>query len=296
MSAVKISKDYVDKTIYLAGIGYENKPEEIIRCCDPWIGHIDGMIWGDGRFDFYDSPNDYSTTGWLDAAEKRYKDKCNFIGYQYSGNQIDKRQMYLDIAGKNKVDYLIIADTEEYIDPKYNDFEKFYSNLLLWSQLTKDRMFYQFVYIPSNKVWDKQGNKFASNKWLPSPKIHKDPGSMRFCCDRHYIWCNKKTTDEKLYRWQLKNGFDKTNILEYQPHHTVDGVRVRMDRRLRSKEVNEKTRHWAFMNEHLESSRQFYKIADIEGKIPPPKGFKSWGEYEKIPHTFDEKTGKRIDL
>ena len=64
------------------------------------------MIWGDGKFDFYPGKYEYSENGWLDFAEQRYRDKCEFIGYQYAGDQVTKRQMYLDIAGKtNEIIY-----------------------------------------------------------------------------------------------------------------------------------------------------------------------------------------------
>ena len=290
-------EDLYDKKIYIVGIGYETRHEEIFRACDGWIGHIDGMVWGDGRFDFYDAPNDYSENGWLDAAEKRYKDKCDFIAYQYSGDQVTKRQMYLDLAGKAGADYAIAVDTDEYVDPAWSNFDRFYSELIGFSELTKDRMFYQWVYVPDEELWPKQGNEFQSNIWSKSGKIHKDPGTMRFACDRHYVWASKNITDEALYKWQLAHGYTE-NPYQFLPRQVIDGVRIRMDRLLRSKEQNEKSHKWAFINSHAENSRQFYRIEDIRGqKKPPPEyGCETWAEFEKKPHTFDPRTGKRIEL
>ena len=282
-----------DLKVYIVGIGYETAHEEIFRACDGWVDHVDGMVWGDGRFDFFPAKNDYSENGWLDAAERRYKDKCDFIGYQYSGRQVDKRQMYLDLAGKAGADIAIAVDTDEYVDPKRNDFDKFYQNLLFLTTTTKDRMFSQWVYIPSKRKWARQGNEFPGG-WRPSVKIHYKPGTMRFCVDRHYIWCSKKTTDEQLYKWQMKHP-DQENRLEFRSQYIVDGVRIQMDRTLRSKEFNKKQEEWAFINSHAENSRQFYAISQVRG-FKPPTGFKSWDEFAKAPHTFDRKTGKRIEL
>lgn len=282
-----------DLKVYIVGIGYETAHEEIFRACDGWVDHVDGMVWGDGRFDFFPAKNDYSENGWLDAAEKRYKDHCDFIGYQYSGRQVDKRQMYLDLAGKAGADIAIAVDTDEYVDPKHNDFDKFYQNLLMLTTMTKDRVFSQYVYIPSKRKWPRQGNEFPGG-WRPSVKIHYKPGTMRFCVDRHYIWCSKKTTDEQLYKWQMKHP-DRENPLEFASHYIVDGVRIQMDRTLRSKEFNKKQNEWAFINSHAENSRQFYAISQVRG-FKPPTGFKSWEEFAKAPHTFDKKTGKRIEL
>jgi hypothetical protein len=117
---------------------------------------------------------------------------------------------------------------------------------------------------------------------------------MRFCCDRHYIWCGKNTTDEKLYKWQLKNG-PKENPYEFAARNVIDGVRVRMDRLLRSKEYNKQQEEWAFVNAHAEDANQFYKINEVRG-FKPPTGFKSWEEFKSKPHTYNRKTGQRIDL
>lgn len=282
-----------DLNVYLVWIGYENDPKEIFRMADPWIGHVDGMVAGDGKFDFFPADNDYSKSGWLQAAEKRYKDKCDFIGYEFAGKQVDKRQKYLDLAGKAGADVAIAIDTDDYIDPNWMDFDRFYKQLLTLLEYTKDRVFYQWVYIPSEELWAKQGNEFPSNRWLPSARIHKDPGTMRYCMDRHYIWCSKNVTDEALIKWQLDHR-GRDNPYQFSPRNIVDGVRMRMDRLLRSKEFNEKEAIWAKMNQHAENSREYYKIAKLT-KVPPPEGY-TWDTWAKKPHTFDPITGQRLEL
>jgi hypothetical protein len=82
-----------------AVIGYESR-NEIARCLDPFVDHVDAMILGDGKFDFYDAPNEYSKDGWLNYAHDRYKNKCQVETYRYAGSQVAKRQKYLDIAGE----------------------------------------------------------------------------------------------------------------------------------------------------------------------------------------------------
>jgi len=293
---MRIATETVERKIAIGGIGYESI-KEIARACDSWVGHVDAMIWGDGKFDFYPGEKDYSEDGWLDFAEKRYRDKVEFVGYQYAGDQVTKRQRYLDIAGKLKCDFLIAVDTEEYLDPQWQDFDGFYSKLIKMSEVLDDRMFFQWVYIPSSKLWAKQGNQFPSNKWLKSGKIHKDPGSMRFCCNSHFKWCAKRTTDEQIYRQEIKpsNGRSDHKTLLFDPVQVIDGVRVRMDRTLRTKEQIKKSTEWAFLNQHAENSREFYTRSDARG-VPPPPGFESWEAFAKAPHTFDKKTGRRIEI
>jgi hypothetical protein len=291
---ITLPKEEYDLKIYICGIGYQTRHEEIFRACDGWIGHIDGMIWGDGRFDFFPSDKDYSTNGWLEAAEKRYKDKCHFIGYQYSGRQVDKRQKYLDIAGKNKVDVLIAVDTEEYIDPDYSDFETFYRNIARIRKYSPtDKVLYQWIYIPSSKLWHKQGNKFKSNRWLKSAKIHIDPGKMRFCLQKHFVWCKKNKTDQQLLKWQLKHR-GQTNPWQYHPRLVVEGVRIRMDRKLRDPEFSKKVRLWGKLNQHAENSEEYYEVVKATGYPDPPPGY-TWDMWAKKPHFFDLPSGQRVE-
>jgi hypothetical protein len=141
------SKTY-DYKVAVACVGY-NSLQEIARCMDGFIGHVDTMILGDGKYDFYPGKSDYSEDGWLDFAEKRYKDKVEFIPYQYAGRQFIKRQKYLDIAGKTKCDFLIAIDTDDYIMPEFANWDEFYKNLFLLSDITTDRIFFKWVWIPS---------------------------------------------------------------------------------------------------------------------------------------------------
>jgi len=143
-------------------------------------------------------------------------------------------------------------------------------------------------------LWSRQGNAFPSNKWLHSARIHKDPGTMRYCMNSHYIWCPKNITDEALIKWQMKNR-DQTNPYQFIAKNVIDGVRIRMDRTLRTPEYNAKQEEWAHMNQHSENSKTFYAISKARGN-PPPPGFDSWDAWQKKKHTFDRKTGQRIEL
>jgi hypothetical protein len=286
---IDISDTVLEHKVGVASIGYKSE-REIPRMFDPFIGHVDTMIYGGGKFDFYEGEDYYDD---VDFAENRYKDKVEFIGYEFSGSQVDKRQRYLDLAGKAKCDFLICIDTDDYIMPKYSDWNKFYFQLFMLSEIVPDRVFYKWVWIPSKKLWPKQGNEMPSNRWLKSPRIHKKPGTMRYCMNRHYVWCSKRTTDEKMIKWQLKHRGEE-NPYQFAPKNVIDGVRDTMDRTLRTPEQVKKGSYWAKMNQHAENSREYYTIAPIIG-TPAPDGY-TWDEWEKKPHTYDIKTGRRIEL
>lgn len=289
----------VSKKIAIGLIGLNSK-QEIARCLDPWMGHIDTAILGDGKFDNYPGESDYSQDGWLEYAEKRYQDKCELVTYKYAGPQSEKRQKYLDIAGELKCDFLITVDTEEFIDPDYRDWKLFYKQLYHLSEGTDDRIFYQWIWIPDERLWPKQGNNFPSCTWLHSMKIHKDPGTMRYALGGHFGWCDKWVTDDEIIKWDMENQGKAVNEQTQNPYiytakNTIDGVRVNMDRTLRSPEQIRLSHEWALKNAEEEKAQIYYAWLDLKGGISPPAGCKTWKEFGKRPHSFD-KYGRRIEL
>jgi len=291
---IEVPKETFEHKVGMSFIGYNSAPE-MPRMISGFLNNVDLIIGGDGKFDFYPGKSDYSEDGMLDIAEKLCKESgTEFIGYQLAGRQVDKRQRYLDIAGREKCDFLICIDTDDYIMPEYSDWNRFYFELFSLSNIVKDRVFYKWVWIPNTKLWPKQGNQFPSNVWRKSVRVHKDPGTMRYCMDSHFIWCPKDKTDAQLLKWQLKNR-GEVNPWQFQPAIVIDGVRDTMDRTLRTKQQIKAGKKWAFLNQHAENSRSFYKVMKIRGNAPP-MGFKSWKEWENKPHTFDPKDGHRIEL
>lgn len=290
---MQIHTGSIEKKIAIGLVGYESK-QEIARCLDGWVGHIDTMILGDGKFDFYKGDHEYSQDDWLEFAEKRYGDKVEVVTYKYAGSQQDKRQKYLDIAGELKCDFLITVDTEEYIHPDYQDWDLFYRRLYHATETApNDRIFYQWIWIPDEELWPKQGNRFYSNAWLRSMKIHKDPGTMRYCYDSHFHWCPKDVTDDQITRWILENkNIDADNPYLFQAHTTIDGVRINMDRTLRTREQIQKGTDWAFQNHHEEQAKELYRRLDVaETNITvwmKSKGMTKWMDMIDYPHYFDK--------
>lgn len=274
----------------LAIIGFESK-KEIDRCIAPFVGHVKNMILGDGKFDFFPAKNDYSKDKWMQYAAEKYKDKFdNIVTYQYAGKQVDKRQLYLDLC---ETEFLIVMDTDDYIHPEFQNWDLFYYNLYVLSNTLEDQIFMMWEYIPNETLWPKQGNQFASDVWRRSARIHKNPNKQRYCMDTHYMWCPKGVTDEELLDWQLKHR-DADNPKQLVGRVPIEGVRIAMDRTLRSDEQITGGAYWAFMNQHAEQSRIYYKNAKLLG-TPIPAGYSSWEEFEQAPHTFNE-DGVRIDL
>ncbi len=66
-------------------------------------------IYIDGRYALFDWPTDYST----DGSVQYMQEQPNTFVINYSGHQPDKRQRYLDRAGKHDKKFLIVIDTDE---------------------------------------------------------------------------------------------------------------------------------------------------------------------------------------
>jgi len=279
-----------DIDVTLATIGFESK-NEIDRLLKPFIGHVKQVILGDGAFDFYPTDHKFSNDKWMQYAADKYKnDFDKIITYEYSGKQVDKRQKYLDLC---ETEWLIVMDTDDYIHPQFQMWDVFYTNLLNISKILSDAVYMIWEYIPNETLWPKQGNQFASDVWRRSARIHRWPNDQRYCMDTHYMWCPKGVTDEELLDWQLKHR-DADNPKQLVGRVPIEGIRIAMDRTLRTDEQIKGGAYWAFMNQHAEQSRIYYKNAKLLG-TPIPEGYKSWEEFENAPHTFDEH-GARVDL
>ena len=289
---MRIVTEAVTRTISLAVIGYKTGIAEIDRCVKPFVNHVDNIILGNGKFDFYED-DEPDNAEWVKYVQEKYGDKVNIVTYEHSGKQIEKRQIYNEIAGNLGTDFLIVMDTDDYVVPEKTNWELFYKNLIKVSRVLPDRVFMLWEYIPDDRLWPKQGNMFASNAWRRSARIFKDPAGIKFCMDCHYMWCDKMVNEDEMIKWQLEHR-DADNPYQYVGRVPIDGLRITMDRTLRTDEQIKKGAYWAFMNQPADNSRQYYKTAKLMG-YKVPEGFESWEEFENAPHTFDQ-DGVRVDL
>ena len=106
------------------GIGYcyYNDVLSIKRGLPTFVNEVDLIFAIDGKFSLRDGP-DYSTDGSTEFLESF----DNVIIEKFVGMEHDKRQKYIDLAVKNKVDVLIIIDSDEYVSD--SDWDLFKQNL-----------------------------------------------------------------------------------------------------------------------------------------------------------------------
>lgn len=245
------------------GYSYFNGEKEHTRALDPWYPQVDYIIALDGRYRTPLPPwvrakqtSNYSTDGSEHVLKTCYGDKL--IHEKIYDTQIHKRQRYMDIAGELGCDYLIVWDSDDIIHPEYQDFDYFNKRLEreLKPEHKHDRNYLMWAWIPDEATWSKQNNEVPSNIWNPYTRIHKNPGTMRYC-QSHWTFCDKNVTDHEINLWKWK----KENLMKrdwtQNPYYikspnTIDGVRITTDRKLRTVSDLEWGESWSFQQIHYE--------------------------------------------
>ena len=218
---------------------------EIPRALDEVYPHVDLMILGDGKYPAFDWPSDYSTDGWLDFAKEKYP---NVITYKFAGEQSAKRQKYLDIAAKEGMEFLIVFDSDEFIDhnknrPRYPNWDIFYDRLTRATKaFPEESLFQMWAYLPSLSEWDRAGNVTAENTYQPYVRIIKNPGEIKYSSMNHHSFVKR---DSEEHDW-------------INSWIVIDGVRFSMDSKLRDKQLLESRNKWTLKQLDDETMRLYH--------------------------------------
>lgn len=256
------------------GVSGYNSRKEIPRLLDPIYKHVDLVICGDGKYELFEG-EDYSSDGWLEYCEKTYH---NTITYKYAGKQTDKRQKYLDIAGEQNCDYLIVMDTDDYIHPEHQDWNQFYKELEQKSKWTfpepdgiiEPQIFWMLAWIPSSDQWQRAHNKVKSNSWKKYVRIHKNPGQQRYSYHSHFQWSPKSITDYQIAKWEVTNKNEPTTYGEscpylFRPFMAIDGIRFTTNSQLRTTDQLSTRENWAWDNMFEECKKQYEECCKADG-------------------------------
>jgi hypothetical protein len=195
------------------------------------------IIGIDGRYKLYPSDHDYSTDGSTEFLSRRPYTTIE----QFSGDQIDKRQRYLDIAGDLGYDYVIVMDTDEYIQPGYDDWDLFLRQLETIQRLRwDDYIFKIWIWIQPEDKWKHNGNTIGYNIWHEYNRIMKDPGNLKYYLTH--------------YTWRLKDD-NSPGVDTLKSYYSVDGVRFTADSLLRTPQWLANSNKWAMANMQHERVR-----------------------------------------
>jgi len=259
------------------GMCFLDSEKEIPRGLDPIYKQFDKMYGIHGRFINFEVDHDYS----IDNSEKAFLKYPNAEVHRYKPTfQPYMRQHYLDLAGEDKIDWLIVWDTDDiiYPSPEHQNWPLFWKNLKRYAKRFPDyQIFKMKSWIPSGKVWRRAYNAVRENSWRPYVRIHRNPGLQRYCMDCHWYWCPKDATDEDII-------LQKVGI--FSSDHTIDGVRITTNSFLRTPKQLDIRDRWAFNNDCEEQRRQFFKstalmyVQDMEKYTWLPKDIEGFYRYD----------------
>jgi len=281
---MKIVLQEVERTIAIA-FCFRNSEHEIPRALKPWIPHVDHVIAVDGLFKLPYSPKMIENAAKDKAARTIYStDKSKEVLEYICGDklfydtiyatQTEKRQRAFDIAGKLGVDILIIWDSDDYIHPDYQDFDKFYRKLALVTEYNTDEdLFWMNAWIPDKLKWSRQHNNVPENTWRRYTRIHYKPKNQKYVFN-HFSFTDRDTRPEDITKYYLINGTDIENPYLKYPHIMIDGVRLTTDRDFRTESQNEYGDSWAFQWMEEEKYRQYLLEMKVNGHADRVKDFK----------------------
>lgn len=281
---MKIVTQEIDLTVAIA-FCFRNSEPEIPRALKPWVPIVDHIIAIDGLFKLPYSPrmidaatNDealrtpYSTDNSKQVLKELCGDKLWYETVHVTQNE--KRQLAMDVAGKLGCDILIVWDTDEYIHPDYQDFDKFFRRIArVTYNNTDEDLYWMNAWIPDSTKWAKQYNNVPDNAWKRYTRIHFIPGDHRYVFN-HYTFTNKTAKEDDIIRFYLEHGTEVENPYLNYPHITIDGVRIAMDRDLRNSVKNEYGMGWTWQLLYEEKYRTYLKEMKILGHEDMAKEFK----------------------
>jgi hypothetical protein len=274
---------------------YYNAAKETARALDFWYDHVDHIIAVDGRYKTPLSPEmkkhpmpDFSTDHTYHVLKSRYDDKLTHK--KFFGTQMEKRQLTFEMADLLGCDILITWDSDDYIHPKYQNWNKFMIQLKAALKYWDDNLVFQmWAWIPSESLWPKQHNAVPSNHWMKYIRVHKNPGKQRYVLN-HFTFTKKNITDEQINDWDYKHpnepglqALDNPYLLT--PSIVLDGIRITTDRTLRTSAQLAYGDGWAWQNLHEENWRHMILPAVKRLGIKPYK--------ENAEYYFNEQ-GERI--
>lgn len=275
-------------------IGYNcyNSALESPRSLSLWVKQGYTVIGIDGRHITPLPPHlrerrlpDYST----DNTEEVLREVCgdNLVYERLCATQKEKRQRYMDIAGELNSDLLVVFDSDDYLHPEYQDWDRFnfYINKMMESP-NETEIGYMWCWIPSDDIWSKQYNAVASNSWVKYSRVHKNPGQQHYVVN-HWSFTDKKTletvTEEEIGIWSYTHYDENPYLLKTR--WILDGVRFTTDRIYRSPSQLEHGHGWAYQETNEDDFRLYCWWLKTQKVIPKIDITK--------PHYFNEK-GKLV--
>jgi len=154
------------KMKFAVGLCFYNDLESLKRGLPTYADKVDHIFAIDGRYSLFDG-DDYSTQETIDYL-KSYPNVIldRFVGYEH-----DKRNRYLALCDKHKVDFLLIIDSDEYVE-KGADWKTFKRNCIESAKNHPEENFFGVDYNYSPKM--------DEANYSPYPRLWARPSDVEY--------------------------------------------------------------------------------------------------------------------
>jgi hypothetical protein len=188
----------IDKLKLAAGIIFYNDAKGLDRLLAGIANKVDLAICVDGRFQSGPSGPPLSNDGSRDIVLSYGN---TLLVDCPNASEYDKRSKYIEICEREKVDYLLILDTDEYVDPDYNDWDLFRKDLVYNAEtkwFSKYNVFAVLIEVNSPD-YEKTDRAKPYTVWQVDnkreygyyPRVWYRPEQMEYNKGTHYLFHNK---------------------------------------------------------------------------------------------------------
>ena len=180
-----------NKTMTIAaGIVFFDDEKGLHRCLSSIQSYVDLIIAIDGKFKYFDDDHDLS----IDNSRKVVESFSNAVYYCYPNlTEIDKRNKYLEIAGNQGIDFLLVIDSDEYAVINISEFSRNLAKIKEYKTgAPVDGKIRDIPDVYGIKIFEKHFEKpdFIRERYIE--RIFYKPAKLRY----HMIHCNLVDLDD----------------------------------------------------------------------------------------------------
>lgn len=225
--------------------------KELIRMLDSVCPHVWKVYLVNGRYKEFNHELDYSVEWTTTLLKERYS---NIEIVNCCATQLVKRQIYLEMAGEDNCDYLLVMDSDDHVHPDFKDWDGLYREL---EEVFDEEELLYFLWFWIDEKWACSANPVTVNTWQKYIRIHKFPGKQKYHMS-HYVW-----------RLKEDNSVNMNSLLAKK---TLGSIKLTCDSSFRSPEFLKEKANWEQKDFQVEQGRiwaAFNKLEELSNVVFP---------------------------
>ena len=220
-----------------------NQFQELIRMLDSVCPHVWKVYLVNGRYKEFNHDWDYTPEWTTLLLKDRYP---NVEVVNCCATQLVKRQIYLEMAGGDNCDYLLVMDSDDFVHPDFRDWDSFYKEL---EGVYDEKEMLYFLWFWVDKNWECSANPVTPETWQKYIRVHKHPAKQKYHMS-HYIW-----------RLKEDNSVNMNSLLCKK---TLGGIKLTCDSSFRSPEFLDSKKNWEQDDWKVEQARIWCALNKVE--------------------------------